>query len=711
MVKPQISRLGASLAAFMLLGCAHADAPTNGDWPVYGGNAMGQRHSAIDQINRTNVSQLEQAWRFDAGTSGGLQTSPLIVGRTLFGYTTSQHAFAVDAATGDLLWRFDPGQSSGQPARGLSYWSVGDEARLFVSSVTQVFALDPATGQPIVSFGNGGSIDLRENLGRNPDENATFPTSPGVIFGDLLIVGFRTGENPPAPPGDIRAYDVRTGALRWSFRTIPHPGEAGHETWPQDAWQTGGGANNWAGMALDPARGIVYVPTGSPVFDFYGADRAGDNLYANSLIALDARTGERLWHFQAVHHDIWDRDFASPPTLLTVRHNGRMVDAVAQASKQGFLFLFDRVTGEPLFPIEERPVPQSTVPGERTASTQPFVTRPAPFARQHLTEDMIAAQTPEDRAAIVARFRTMRSNGQFAPLDTEHDTIVFPGFDGGAEWGGAAVDPANGVIYLNANDVPSFTRIIPRPLSANASEGQVLYENNCAACHGPNRTGSPPAMPSLIGVGSRMFPNELADVILRGRGRMPGFPQLGAGGARALIGYLMTGGSPPPAPAPTGERQEVVSTGAAAARMPYYISGYNRLVDAAGYPAVTPPWGTLNAIDLNTGEYLWKIPLGEYPALAERGISDTGSENYGGPIVTDGGLVFIGATIFDRRFRAFDSRSGQLLWQTQLPFAGVATPATYSVDGRQYVVIATSGSRDPSGPQGAAYVAFALPEN
>jgi quinoprotein glucose dehydrogenase len=699
-------RIAMAASAALFIACAAVAQTADRDWPVYGGNAMGQRHSPLGQINRGNVTQLEQAWTFAAGEEGGLQTSPIVIGRTLFAYTTDQHAIALDGATGKLLWTFDPGDTSGQPARGVSYRANGDDKRLFVTSVTNLYALDPETGKPIPTFGDGGKIDLRQDLDRDPNQNAVFLTSPGIVYRDLIIVGFRTSENPPAPPGDIRAYDVRTGKLRWTFHTIPRAGEPGHETWPADAWKTAGGANAWAGMALDEPRGIVYVPTGSAVYDLYGGDRAGDNLYANSLVALDANTGKRLWHFQAVHHDIWDRDFPSPPTLLTVTQGGRRIDAVAQTSKQGFVFVFDRVTGKPLFPIEERSVPQSPVEGEKTAPTQPFALKPAPFARQRLTEDMLTTRTPQAHAEALAKFRTMRSDGQFVPFVPDQDTIIFPGFDGGAEWGGSAADPKAGVLYVNASDVPSFTRLISTKAFAGASNGEQLYQANCAGCHGSDLAGSPPAMPSLIGVGSRRFPPEIMSIITKGRGRMPGFPQLGQAEVRALMSFV-TSGSASAAP---GARQEVVSSGAAAARMPYIISGYNRFQDADGYPAVKPPWGTLNAIDLNTGDYLWTVPLGEYPALAAQGMADTGSENYGGPIVTDGGLVFIGATMFDRQFRAFDSRTGKILWQATLPFAGVATPITYSIDGRQYVLIAASGSRDPKGPQGAAYVAFALPD-
>jgi quinoprotein glucose dehydrogenase len=703
---------GIIASAALLAACAALARPADRDWPIYGGDSMGQRHSPLARIDRRNVAGLRQAWRFDVGTAGGLQTSPIVIGRRLFAYTPDQHAIALDGATGHLLWTFDPGDGSGQPARGLSYWSQGSEKRLFATNVTNLYALDPDTGKPIPTFGDGGKIDLRRDLGRDPSEIAVFLTSPGIVYRDLIILGFRTAESHPAAPGDIRAYDVRTGKLRWSFHTIPHPGEPGHETWPKDAWKTAGGANAWAGMALDEKRGIVYVPTGSAVDDFYGADRIGDDLYADSLIALDANSGRRLWHFQAVHHDLWDRDFPSPPTLLTVTRAGRKVDAVAQTSKHGFVFLFDRVTGKPLFPIEERRVPQTTLEGEKTSSTQPFPSKPLPYARQRLTEAMLTTRTPRAHAEALARFRTMRNDGPFTPFLPDRDTIIFPGFDGGAEWGGSAADPRTGVLYVNAGDVPWFSRLVSARAFARASAGEQLYQRNCAACHGSALAGSPPAIPGLIGIGGRRSRPEIANTIAKGKGRMPGFPQLGGPEVGSVIDFLLNHGGPAAggrASAAPVARQEIVSSRPSAAQMPYILGGYNRFQDSDGYPAVQPPWGTLSAIDLNTGDYLWRVPLGEYPELAAEGMTNTGTENYGGPIVTDGGLLFIGATIFDRKFRAFDSRTGKLLWEALLPFAGVATPITYSIDGRQYVLIAASGSRDPKGPQGAAYVAFALP--
>ncbi|KMS52073.1 pyrrolo-quinoline quinone [Sphingobium cupriresistens LL01] len=691
----------------LLLAACSGNGPNPGEWKTYGGE-NGQRFSRLSQINPGNVAQLTQAWRFDAGAQGGLQTSPLVIDNILYGYGADQSAFALDAATGKLLWRFNSGLTSGQPVRGMSYWSDRTGRSLFVSSLNFVYALDPKTGKPVQSFGQGGRIDLREGLDRDPDDVAVFATTPGVVYNDLLIMGFRTSENAPAAPGTIRAYDVRTGKIRWAFHTIPYPGEKGHETWPADAYRTAGASNNWAGMAVDEKRGILFVPTGSPVFDFFGGDRKGDNLFSNSLVALNAANGKRLWHFQAVHHDLWDRDFPSPPTLVTVRHEGRMVDAVAQTSKQGFIFVLDRATGKSLFPIEERAVPASDVPCEFTSPTQPFPVLPEPFARQRLTRDMLTRRTPGAHAAALAKFRTMRSEGQFVPFSTERDTVIFPGFDGGAEWGGSAFDPRHGILYVNANDVPWYTRLVRNVQSPAGDVGAQVYQANCSACHGPDRKGSPPEIPALVGVGSRLFPHEIRMVIANGRGRMPGFPQVAGAQLAALTAFLVNNGKSPPS---GGGGREVAAIGQAAKPAPYTIGGYNKFIDQDGYPAVTPPWGTLNAIDLNSGKYLWRVPLGQYPELAAKGMGNTGSENYGGPVVTASGLLFIGATIYDRKFRAFDSRTGKLLWETQLPYAGTATPVTYSVNGRQFLVIATSGSRNPAGPQGAAYVAFALPKS
>ena len=583
---------------------------------MYGGPGQ-TRYSPLNQIKRSNVRQLTVAWTFDTGEQGGLQTSPIVAGGVLYGLTPTHKVVALDAVSGARRWLFDSGIVGRGPNRGLMYWTDGQTARIFTAQNTYIYALDAATGAPVAGFGTNGRIDLREGLGRDPDAQSVLLTTPGVIYQDLMIVGGRVAENLPASPGDIRAFDVRTGALKWTFHTIPRPGEAGYDTWPPDAWTYTGGANNWAGMALDQQRGIVFAPTGSAASDFYGANRHGDNLYADSLLALDARTGKLLWHFQDVHHDIWDRDIPSPPSLVAVKRNGRTVDAVAFTTKHGQVFVFDRATGMSLFPLQTRAYPASTVEGEQAATMQTLPVKPMPFARQLLTEDMLTTRTPEAHRAALETLRTVRSEGQFVPLSLDRDTVILPGFDGGAEWGGSAFDPATGILYVNANEMAWLARLAP--------------------------TGAP------------------------------------------------TGG-------PTS--------------MKYRFTGFRKFLDTDGYPAIAPPWGTLNAINLNTGDYAWKVPLGEYPELAAAGMKNTGSENYGGPVVTAGGVVFIGATNFDRKFHAFDSRTGELLWETLLPYSGNATPITYEAGGRQFVVIAAGGGRNrPGTPQvsGGVYVAFALP--
>jgi quinoprotein glucose dehydrogenase len=699
MILRSLSPLSLVLGAILLpstLPAQNTSSIARKDWPIYGGTPENNHYSSLDQINRTNVKQLTLAWSFDTQESGGLQSSPIIVDDVLFGISPTQKIFALDAATGKLLWKFDSGIKGTQPDRGLAYWTDGKDKRIIVGVMNFVYALDATTGKPVPNFGKDGRIDLREGLGREPASAQSVDlTSPAVIFKDLFIVGGRDPETLPAPPGDIRAFDVRSGKLRWAFHTIPHPDEFGYGTWPKDAWKTSGAANNWAGMTIDVKRGILYVPTGSAAFDFYGADRLGDDLFANCLLALNAETGQRIWHFQAVKHDIWDRDFPSPPVLLTVTHGGKQIDAVAQTSKQGFVFLFNRTDGTPLFPLESRAYPASDMPGEVTAAQQSLPTKPAPFSRQHLDENLLTNRTPEVHQWALEKVRAFRIGGQFLPFTMGKDTIVFPGYDGGAEWGGPAVDPQTNIIYVNANDI-AWTGALAE--QKNSGGSRDLYLSQCGVCHGENREGSPPAFPSLVGVTTRHDAPTIAAVIKNGQARMPGFPGLTEAQISGLVEFLAT-----------GESKELESPELASPLMKYHLTGYKRFYDPDGYPAVAPPWGTLNAINLNTGEFVWKIPFGEYPELAAGGMKNTGTENYGGPVVTAGGLLFIGATNYDKKFRAFDKSTGELLWETTLPFAGNATPATYQINGRQFVVIAAGGGKDLKSPSGGVYQAFALP--
>jgi quinoprotein glucose dehydrogenase len=685
--------------AISLLMCTVCSAQGTVDWPAFNGQVEADHYSRLAQINRANVHQLKTAWTFDTGEKGDIQTNPLIIGSTLYAYSPTQKVIALDAATGVLKWKFDSGIEGRQPARGLAYWTDGKEEHIFAGIMNFLYCLDPGTGQPVPSFGEGGRIDLRKGLaefrGEDYEKQSIALTSPGVIYKDLIIVGGRNPEAHPSPPGDIRAFDVHTGALRWSFHTIPRPGEPGYETWPPDAYKTAGAANNWTGMSLDAARGIVYVPTGSAVMDFYGGDRLGNDLYSNSLLALDANTGKLLWHFQGVHHDIWDRDFPAQPALFTLHRNGKSIDALAQISKQSYIYVFDRVTGESIFPIHEHSYPASNIPGEVTSPTQPKPDLPAPFARQRVSRDMLTNRTPAAHAWALDQFQNMQSDGQFLPMTIGKMTVVMPGFDGGGEWSGAAIDPATDILYVGSSEMPWLGALVPK--STGGAAGSQIYQSQCAMCHGVDRAGSPPAFPSLVRVFDKISQPEVIATVKGGKGRMPSFPGLDDRAISSLLEFLR---SDPATANPAAENSHPE----------YVFSGYRKFTDPEGYPAIAPPWGTLNAIDLKTGKLVWKIPLGEYPELVEKGMKNTGSELYGGPIVTAGGVLFIGATVHDRKFHAFDIRTGKLLWETTLPYAGVATPATYTVNGRQYVVIASSGGRDPKGPVGGAYVSFALPE-
>jgi quinoprotein glucose dehydrogenase len=670
------------------LALSAADTP----WPVNGG-PYNLRYTELSQITKANVAQLKVAWTWDAHEAfkdSEMQSNPIVVDGVLYATTPHLHVVALDARTGAQLWMYDP--SHGETAqrrfrhRGVTVY----KDRVFVSYRNWLYALDCKTGQPIQSFGDDGRIDLRKGLDRPFESLSVSASSPGVIFEDMIVMPSTVPETLPGAPGDIRAYDVNTGKIRWTFHTIPHPGEPGYETWPPDAWKISGGANAWAGLSVDPKNAMIFAATGSASFDFYGSNRHGDNLFADCVIALDARTGKHIWHFQGVKHDLWDLDFPAAPSLVTVTRNGKPVEAVAQIAKTGFVFVLDRKTGTPLFPIEYRKVAASTVDGEKSAETQPFPLKPPPFTRQKFTEDMVTTRTPAAHAFVLDWLRKLDSKGMFTPPSLR-GTVLMPGTDGGGEWGGAAYDPETGLLYVNSNEQPWIIRLVTHDTAS-------LYNNNCASCHKADRTGTPPTFPSLVGIGDRLSRQDMITLIRDGSGRMPAFSHLGRG-VTDIVDFLLTG------------KDTRVVDPAEAAKDPNYQKyrneGYILMRDQEGYPPLTPPWGTLNAIDLNKGEIRWHIPFGEYPELVAKGITNTGSDNYGGPVVTRSGLLFIGATNFDKKFRAFDKLTGKLLWETVLPAAGNATPSVYELDGKEYVVIVCGGGKNDA-PSGSAIVAFSL---
>jgi quinoprotein glucose dehydrogenase len=598
-------------------------AAAQADWPFVGGDAGGMRYSTLDQINRKNVKDLKVAWTFHTGPHnfpyGGvadpsIQCAPIVIDGVMYLTSADTQVMALEAATGRELWRFNPHRTGDghMSNRGVAYWSDGRRrgARriLFAIPDGKLFSLDARTGKPDHAFGKQGVIDLRAGIERDLTRTRYGATSAPAIFEDLIILGFSVGEGYASAPGDIRAFNVRTGREAWRFHTVPRPGEFGHETWKGDSWKDRGGVNAWSGVRVDVRRGLVFAGLGSAAHDWYGGDRHGDNLFANCVLALNARTGERVWHYQLVRHDLWDYDLPTPPNLVTVKHGGKQIEAVAQVTKTGYVFLFERATGRPLFEIIERPAPPSDVPGEQTAAKQVYPVKPPPFARQGFTENDITDISTASREYVREKIKGLRYGSIFTPISAQ-GTVQMPGLHGGATWSGASFDPTTGLLYVNANDMPWLTRVVP--------------------------------------VESK-----------------PGL---------------------------------------------YQDKGNSVFRDQDGFPASKPPWGTLNAIDLNRGEIKWQAPLGDWPGAVERGLKNTGTENFGGSIVTAGGLIFIASTM-DGKFRAFDKVTGELLWEYQLSAAGYAAPCAYAVNGRQYVVIAAGGGGKPKTKAGDAYVAFALPQ-
>ena len=662
------------------------------DWPVYGGSEDHTHYSTLSQISPANVKQLKVAWTYDTKDSfagSEMQATPIVIDGVMYTTTPKLHVIALNAATGAPIWRFDPNNGAPPASRFRHRGVVVTGDRVLFNYRNRLYALNRKTGRPITTFGVGGWVDLRQGLGRPVEGLSVSASTPGVVFEDLLIMGSSVPEALPSAPGDIRAFDINTGKLRWSFHTIPHPGEPGYETWPPDAWKIAGGANAWAGVTIDTKRAMVFAATGSASYDFYGANRLGDNLYANSVLALDARTGAYVWHYQVLKHDLWDRDLPAAPALVTITRGGRRIDAVAQITKTGHTWLFEREKGTPLFPVEERAMPGIALGGDKPASTQFFPTMPAPFARQQLTRNDLTARTPAARASALKIFNEYKTGHPFDAPNTR-GTIVYPGVDGGGEWGGPAFDPTTGLLYVNSNEMAWLLKLVPR-------SDKSLYAANCAGCHGDKLQGSA-AGPTLTDIAKRRSKEQLATIIKEGTGRMPAFGTALEGSAvNDIVSYLLT-----------GKDNSAALVGTTPYMLPYRTAFFDIFLDHEGYPGIKPPWGTLNAIDLNAGTIKWSIPFGEYPKLTAKGIKNTGTDNYGGAIVTENGLLIIAATTYDNKIRAYDKRNGRLLWEATLPAAGNATPSTYMVSGKQYLVIACGGGKNGA-PSGGTYVAFALP--
>ncbi len=663
------------------------------NWETVGGDSGITRYSNLDQINKTNVSQLEVAWTYNSGDAGErstIQSNPIVVDSILYTTTPNLDLVALDAMTGAERWRFNdsskaekgPDTNQGQYYglnRGVAYWSDGDDKRILYSRGYNILAVNADKGKLITDFGDNGRVDMRYGLSRDPQFVGIANPAAGVIYKDLFIVGSRGNS-----PGTVRAYNVRTGKMEWKFNLIPEPGERFADTWPEKAHLKAYGANVWSGLSVDVENGMVFCSTSSPKPDLFGWQYPGKNDLANSVVALNAATGEYVWHFQEIKHGIWDLDLPAPPMLVTVERDGKQVAAVAQVSKTGNTYLLDRLTGESLFPLVERPAPPSDIAIEQAWPTQTMPLLPPPFTRQEVTLDQLTTLSPEAHADAVERFLETR-NGWFTPISPK-GTLLY-GVLGGAEWPGTSFDPNSNLLYVAGNNLPLIIRL--DPVTGEAANGAVTFSTTCTMCH---------AIERLSGTARRYEPEALEELLENGRGNMPSFAHLGDEAINDLVEFLQID--------PKEDNKEPVDPDFVP--QAYTFSGFTKFRDKDGYPAVKPPWGVLSAIDLNKGEIVWQTPIGEYEELAKRGIPPTGTPLFGGPTVTAGGLVFMGGST-DEKFRALDKETGEILWETKLPFGAYANPSTYEIDGKQFVVIASGGGGKNGTTSGDAYVAFSLP--
>ena len=701
------------LLILLLSSCTEESNEISNTWTAYKADAKASSYSPLAQINVSNVGQLQNVWTFHANDVpvgedpvASSQSNPIIIDGVMYANSRNQTVYAVNATTGEQLWKYEA-LEEGEPSaasRGVTYWEDGADKRILYSAGNYLLAINAKTGDLIPTFGENGKVNLNVGVRDNPEEISVTLTTPGSIFKDLIIIGSRLPDLYGAPPGYVRAYNAKTGELVWTFHTIPHPGEPGYETWPPDAYKYAGGVNCWAGMAIDTEKGVVFLALGSPSYDFYGADRVGANLYGNCVLALDAATGNYKWHFQTVHHDIWDYDLPAPPTLVTLQKDGKEIEAVSQTTKQGFVFILDRETGEPIFPVEERKVPASNLPGEVAYETQPFPLKPKPFVKQFMTEDDLNNYSPEDHAAILKTFRSVRYEGLFTPPDLK-GTLSLPATRGGANWGGSAYDPDTDYLYIRGNNLPEIQTIVDADQHFKVQNntrfelGRVTYEKHCVTCHGADKKGAMEDVPSLVDLKNRLSENETLLKIQQGGGKMPGYKGvITVQEERGIIAFLYD------MEEATIDDPEITDGKKKPTRY-MNITPYRTWSDPSGNPAMKAPWNTLNALNLNTGEYDWQIPLGNDEKLQEEGEPHTGLLARSGPMVTAGGLVFISGAA-DKKLWAIDKKTGETVWETTLPAANNANVCSYSIDGKQYIALSVGGTKiNPSG----SIMAFALP--